>query len=147
MAAITVDMFEVQLGAALLLQFAEESGVVRVLADAGVKASGYRPERVRDKLIALLGHGSHIDLIIGTHYDEDHLAGLVPIIDDPQFTIGEAWMPPIVNDTQTFAVDQPLKASDLLTVQFSGDDRSDILSAYLAAKGRVPRGGVGRFPG
>ena len=38
---IQIDMFEVQLGAALLLQFrTENKNVVRVLADAGISASG-----------------------------------------------------------------------------------------------------------
>jgi hypothetical protein len=39
-----IDMFEVQLGAAILLQFTTDDGPIRVLADAGVKASGYEPE-------------------------------------------------------------------------------------------------------
>ena len=36
--AIQVDMFEVQLGAAVLLQFRNDKGLVCVLADAGVRA-------------------------------------------------------------------------------------------------------------
>jgi hypothetical protein len=127
-------MFEVQLGAAMLLQFEQDGDTVRVLADAGVKASGYAATHVRDKVKPILGGDAHIDLIIGTHYDEDHLSGLVPIIADPTISIGEAWMPPIVNDTQIFPIDQPLTASNLLTMQLAGEQRCDILDAYLAAK-------------
>lgn len=134
MATIQVDMFEVQLGAAMLLQFEQDGNTVRVLADAGVKASGYAATHVRDKVKPLLDGDNRIDLIIGTHYDEDHLSGLVPIIADPTISIGEAWMPPIVNDTQIRPVDQLLTASDLLTMQLAGENRGDVLDAYLAAK-------------
>ena len=120
MSDIQIDMFEVQLGAAILLQFMIEDGPVRVLADAGIKASGYEFERVRDRLLPILdaGGGRRIDLIIGTHYDEDHLNGLVPVIDDRSITIGEAWMPPIANDTERHALDAMLSDADLLPHQF-----------------------------
>lgn len=134
MATIQVDMFEVQLGAAMLLQFEQDGDKVRVLADAGVKASGYAATHVRDKVKPILDGNARIDLIIGTHYDEDHLSGLVPIIADAAISIGEAWMPPIVNDTQNRPVDQPLTASDLLTMQLAGENRGAVLDAYLAAK-------------
>jgi len=48
---IRVDMFEVQLGLSMLLQFRLSSGgIVRVLADAGIKAKGYPVDHVRRKL-------------------------------------------------------------------------------------------------
>ena len=104
MRRIQVDMFEVQLGAAVLVQFSTPNGPVRVLADAGVKASGYPVDHVHGKLQdAFDSFGDprrRLDLIIGTHYDEDHLVGLVPIIEDSSISIGEAWMPPVANDTQ-----------------------------------------------
>lgn len=134
MPSIQIDMFEVQLGAAVLLQFATQDGPVRVLADAGVKAGGYSADHVLKKLKPILGDRPHIDLVIGTHYDEDHLNGLVPIIDDPDISIGEAWMPPVANDTQNFAVDRSLALSDLLPAQFGGDGGEAALEAYLAAK-------------
>jgi hypothetical protein len=136
MSDIRIDMFEVQLGAAILLQFADESGPVTVLADAGVKASGYAPDHVYNKVLPILdGNGERrIDLIVGTHYDEDHLNGLVPIIDDVTISIGEAWMPPVVNDTQAFAFDQTLSGGDLLPQQFHGEAGTQILIDYLATK-------------
>jgi hypothetical protein len=133
--SIRLDMFEVQLGAAILLTFRTEDGIVRVLADAGVKASGYAADHVLRKLNPIFGDGPrHIDLIIGTHYDEDHLIGLVPIIEDETITIGEAWMPPVANDLQSFPVDQPVAVSDLLAHQFRGDGGKETLAAYLEAK-------------
>jgi hypothetical protein len=136
MSTIQIDMFEVQLGAAILLQFMGEGAPVRVLADAGIKASGYPPERVRDRLLPILdaGGGRRIDLIIGTHYDEDHLNGLVPVIADRSIAIGEAWMPPVANDTQPHALDAMLSDVDLLPHQFYSEAGEGRLADYLAAK-------------
>jgi hypothetical protein len=134
MPEIQIDMFEVQLGAAMLLQFDMGTEKVCVLADGGVKASGYKAEHVRDKLNDLLTDPMRIDLIIGTHYDEDHLNGLVPVINDERFTISEAWMPPVANDTLSVAVDQPFRQTDLLVHQFATDGAHEIFADYLTAK-------------
>ena len=134
--AIQIDMFEVQLGAALLLQFEHESGTVRVLADAGVKAIGYSVDHVHQKVLPLFGPPDQrcIDLIIGTHYDEDHLLGLVPIIEDTTIRIGEAWLPPVVNDTITPTLDKRVVRDDLLAFQLSADDGDKVLADYMASK-------------
>ena len=109
---IQVDMFEVQLGAAMLMQFRLASGeIVRVLADAGVdKASGYKTDHVFSKLFDGSGSATgvwtdfdtttepRLNLIIGTHYDADHLRGLVPIIDHHALPIDEIWLPPVQDD-------------------------------------------------
>jgi hypothetical protein len=135
---IQIDMFEVQLGAAILLQFATSDGVVRVLADAGIKASGYDPAHVHKRLLPILKASGdrRIDLILGTHYDEDHLNGLVPIIEDESIEIGEAWMPPIANDSSPHALDAMLSDRDLLPHQFYADDGDAQLDTYLSAKRR-----------
>src|SRR5262249_781210 len=132
-------MFEVQLGAALLLQFRiSKKRVVRVLADAGISATKYPVETVRDRLSEAFayfnGNDRRVDLIIGTHYDEDHLEGLVPIIKDQRFDIGEAWLPPVANDTDPHEADQPVMDHHLLAYQFSQAEGDDRLTAYQAQK-------------
>lgn len=137
MTDIQLDMFEVQLGAAILLSFNINGRSVRVLADAGVKASGYAADHVLQKLNQIFGDGPRrIDLIIGTHYDEDHLLGLVPIINDATITVGEAWMPPVADDTANVAVDQPVAASQLLAHKLKGESGRAALAEYLGAKRR-----------
>lgn len=131
---IQINMFEVQLGAAMLLQFKGESGIVRVLADAGIKASGYKPDHVLKKLRKLIPEDRRIDLVIGTHYDEDHLNGLVPIIEDEHTAIGEVWLPPVPNDTEIHPMDQALVRSNLLPHQLAGKDGEAVLHRYLKAK-------------
>jgi len=142
MSEIQVDMFEVQLGAAVLLQFKTNAGkTVRVLADAGVTASGYQPDHVHGKLpsaFAAFGGGAQrLDLIIGTHYDADHLEGLIPIIEDKRIDIGEAWMPPVANDTEVHAIEESIQSQHLLGHQLASESGEQVLNAYLRAKADV----------
>jgi beta-lactamase superfamily II metal-dependent hydrolase len=136
MADIQIDMFDVQLGAAILLQLQVDGRPVRILADAGIKASGYSDTHVLRRLLPILEDSGdlHIDLVIGTHYDEDHLNGLVPIIRHEGITIGEAWMPPVANDSQLHPLDGAFSAGDLLANQFYEDEEGVVLSRYLQAK-------------
>jgi len=142
MREIQVDMFEVQLGSALLLQFKTDSRkTVRVLADAGVTAGRYQIDHVHKKLASAFsafdGKGSSLDLIMGTHYDADHLEGLVPIIEDKRIDIAEAWMPPVANDTEMHAREEPIQDRFLLGRQLAGEDGEQVLRAYLRAKAEV----------
>lgn len=142
MSEIQVDMFEVQLGAALLLQFKTNSGkTIRVLADAGVTASGYQSDHVHRKLADAFStfdkKTQRLDLIIGTHYDADHLKGLVPIIEDKKIDIGEAWMPPVANDTVMHAMEESIQDRHLLGHQFAGEEGEQVMRAYLNAKADV----------
>lgn len=131
-------MFEVQLGSAMLLQFFDENEKVSVLADAGVKASGYSVDHVKQKLPEALGVGNEdpkrIDLIIGTHYDEDHLSGLVPIIEDETYDIGEAWMPPVANDSELRAYNSIPEDNNFLAEQFSQEDGESKYEEYIQTK-------------
>src|SRR5262249_20335878 len=87
---------DVQLGAALLMQFRNTDGqVVRVLADAGVDPrSGYQQNHVLGPLNQAMGDfdptNKRIDLVIGTHYDADHLEGMIPIVSDRSIEISSS---------------------------------------------------------
>lgn len=135
MSQIQLDMFEVQLGAGMLLQFRdEEASTVTVLADAGVHAARYAQNHVHKKLNNTLPDPKRIDLMIGTHYDKDHLYGLIPIIQDTSIDIGEAWLPPVANDTQSHAYEDSANDTHMLANQFAKDDNRASLNAYLRAK-------------
>jgi len=141
---IQIDMFEVQLGAAMLLQFrTSKRRVVKVLADAGIKASEYPLDHVHRKLRGCFdnfgNHNARLDLIIGTHYDADHLDGLVPIIKDNDMQITEVWLPPVTNDSDLRAFDQPVAERDFLPQQFYSDRDRRVLAKYLNAKEWVCR--------
>lgn len=128
--SIQVDMFAVRLGASVLLQFKVGRRTVRVLADAG-----YSKYDVANKLDLMKDFGDgkmHIDLVIGTHYDGDHLAGLVDVVERGDITIGEAWMPPVADDTRPSA--RRFRSADLLPVLFQGEDGDEQLMRYLQVK-------------
>lgn len=137
---IQIDMFEVQLGAAILLQFRTDSQTIRVLADAGVHGAGYPVEWVHNKLgDAFRSFGDedrHIDLVIGTHYDADHLEGLVPILQDETIAIRALWLPPTENDVEVPAADDPVTDTDLLAIQFADENGDEWLERYVAVKER-----------
>ena len=138
MKVIQVDMFAVGLGASILTQFAlKDESRVTVLSDGGM-GRGYPPETVNKKLPETLGSFGgdkckRIDLIVGTHYDEDHLKGLVPIIQDESIEIGEVWLPPVRKDTEE--IPGKLEADVFLADLFFDDDEdSRALKDYLWRK-------------
>lgn len=142
MSDIQLDMFEVQLGAAIMLQFRiEKKNVVCVLADAGILASGYSIDHVHEKLPdafkSFENESKRLDLIVGTHYDADHLEGLIPIIQDTSIEIGEAWMPPVANDTEPHAINDSVQDHHLLGYQFIQEDGANVLSRYLEQKRKL----------
>ncbi|MBT0663647.1 hypothetical protein KI809_04960 [Geobacter pelophilus] len=139
MAKIQIDMFEVQLGSSLLLQFKDKAGKqIRILADAGIsvnKSKGYLQDHVLKKLRQMFGDGKiRLDLLIGTHYDEDHLYGLIPIIKDPGIEIGEAWLPPVANDTEYQPAGIRVRSEQLLAHQFAKKYGAETLERYLGVK-------------
>jgi hypothetical protein len=103
-----------------------------------VKASGYAPDHVHRKLLKLFATQNNasprIDLIIGTHYDADHLDGLVPILEDPTIDVGQLWLPPVVNDAAGYAVDSALDDYQFLATQFAEEDHLEVLQQYIDAK-------------
>lgn len=134
---IRVEMYEVGLGAAMLMQFSDGAGgCVRVLADAGVHGGGRKPEHVHRKLSSSLtnfdnGATKKLDLIIGTHYDKDHLAGLVPIIEDTSIEIGQVWLPPVANDVDIRNSNRPVESHHLLVNQLYDSNDRKFLEQYL----------------
>lgn len=136
---IIVDMFEVQLGASILLRFNLGSDrFVTVLADGGTSGGGHPKDHVLNKLKEVLPiedeqNPPRIDLLIGTHYDKDHLNRLVPVIE--AYEIGEAWMPPVANDAEQPAADwgEP-RNCNLLGPQLIGEQGNKKLKQYLLTK-------------
>ena len=138
---IQIDMYPVGLGSAMLLQFSDQGrDRVRVLADGGV-GRGKNRNTVRDELLSdpLLCGGEknlRLDLIVGTHYDADHLEGLVPVIMEDCFEIGEVWLPPVVDDAASTPLnEEPISNTKMLAHLFYDDaDEGNQLQRYLNQK-------------
>ena len=138
--SMQLDMFAVELGAAILMQFKTSKGIVRILADAG-EARHHVDAKLETAVDAFSPDNKseviHIDLIIGTHYDSDHLAGLVDIINNPKVTIGEAWLPPVANDTELKRDRSEPHDEDFLALQFGGEDGDAAVERYLGQKAKI----------
>jgi hypothetical protein len=135
--SIQLDMFEVQLGASILLQFRiSDREIIRVLADGGRGSRNDIRQRLNSALSCWGSAERRIDLLIGTHYDADHLDGLVPVIYDSSIAIQEAWLPPVANDVERHSVDDLLDAH-FLAHQFQRPDGYRILTRYLDGKEQV----------
>lgn len=135
---IQIDMFDVGLGASILLQFRDRDlQPVRVLADGGA-GPGCRSNRVCHALPSALKDFAdgvdRIDLLVGTHYDKDHLSGLVPVVESGLFELVEAWLPPVVNDMERLDSTSDPVDTDFLARQFWDDPSGRRLLSYLEAK-------------
>lgn len=97
---VDLEMFEVGLGSAIYLRLRGADGDIRILADGGV-GHGYREDHVLTKLNEVFKREKvaepRVDLMIATHYDEDHLKGLVPIV-RKGIAIGDVWLPPVASE-------------------------------------------------
>jgi hypothetical protein len=141
---IQVDMFDVQLGGALLIQMTDQQGqVVRILGDAGILKSVDKPNRVQKLLPGAFEafdprpeREKRIDLMVGTHYDEDHLRGLVPVAEDLSIHIAEAWMPPVTDDTVLASPGSTPADDAFLAQEFAQPDGYAQLDRYLEVKRR-----------
>lgn len=88
---LEVHFIDVGQGDAILIQTAEKD----VLIDAGSRGEG---ETVANYLRSL--GVKHLDLVIATHPHEDHIGGLLTVLD--QFTVGEVMDPGVPHTTVTF---------------------------------------------
>lgn len=136
MARIAIDMFAVELGLSVLMQFEHESGPVTVLADAGSKK--YNVHNRLDGCLPRTREGKlRIDLMIGTHYDGDHLNGLVDVINREDVEIGEAWLPPVANDAAARLLGQEPQDRDMLGLQLAGENGPAVLRQYLSFNANI----------
>lgn len=89
---LVVHYLDVGQGDATLIELPNEQVV---LIDGGTRGKG---PVVADYLNQL--HIEHIDYLIATHPHEDHIGGLVQIVQD--FSIGEIFMPKVNHSTQVY---------------------------------------------
>jgi len=134
---VDVTMYDVGLGSALLLTFGCERDRVYVLADGGNASAGLK---VEDKLFRSLnpsGLGrARIDLVIGTHYDADHLDGITIILKKRRIEIGQLWLPPVADDESGAEFGRLASDENLLANRFRGEGGGRAYQQYVAAKER-----------
>jgi hypothetical protein len=89
---------------------------------------------VHTELGKVLGERRRIDLIIATHYDADHLDGLVPIILDDTIDIGQVWLPPVADDTLDERHGRPHRPEDLLGERMLNAEDGAVSASYKQRK-------------
>jgi len=99
--SMSVTMLNVGHGDAFLVKcHSPEAPTVNILVDAGPQK-----KRIVDRVASLLDPAEKpmIHLMVGTHYDADHLEGLIEIAKSRRFSIVEAWLPPILDEADPFS--------------------------------------------
>ncbi|MFF5445583.1 ComEC/Rec2 family competence protein [Streptomyces sp. NPDC012888] len=110
---IRLRMLPAQDGDCLLLEYGDGDFVRRILFDGGRRGT-YR--RIRPLLAGLDGP---VDVLVVTHVDQDHILGVLALLDDPErpVEIGDVWFNGFdhLHDREVFgAVDGELLTSALL---------------------------------
>lgn len=114
-----ITSFPAECGDAFLCEFESQGKEFRILIDAGTPSTGTR-------LIELLkvdGKCSKIDILVITHMDNDHIGGVLNLLDDPEINtaIAEIWFNgqvaatrPALSKIQSFSPKQGRKLEDIL---------------------------------
>jgi hypothetical protein len=77
----------VNVGDSFLLQVDEKT----ILVDGGESKKGILPLLKNEKI-----RNNHIDLLICTHYDADHINGILGILESKKYTFSEIWLPEVL---------------------------------------------------
>ena len=91
---LTLEMLPAGCGDCLWLEVGEPGNTRIVLIDGGVKATaGFLVERIRAALAARRAARLKIDLLIITHYDNDHIEGILELLEKYQdlVSFGDIW--------------------------------------------------------
>lgn len=78
--ALSIEMLPAAQGDALWLEYGPEQARRRILVDGGTKATA---ERVRQRILQLPEAERRFELLIVSHIDNDHIGGVVPLLEDP----------------------------------------------------------------
>jgi beta-lactamase superfamily II metal-dependent hydrolase len=85
-----VEMFAAGRGDCIWVEYGDPLSPSRVLIDGGVKATA---RLLRSRVEALSPDRRHVELLVVTHMDLDHIAGVLALLEDPPagFSVGDVW--------------------------------------------------------
>lgn len=89
-ARLVVEMLPARHGDALLVEYGGSADPHRVLVDVGPRSAF---GAVRTRLAELPRHERHVELLVLTHVDGDHVEGVIPLLNDRDLglTCGDVW--------------------------------------------------------
>jgi beta-lactamase superfamily II metal-dependent hydrolase len=113
MGEITITAFQAYQGESFLISFED----VNILVDCGTREA-YR-DFIKDKLISLNKEGQKIDLLVITHFDNDHIEGAVELLtenisndDHKIIKINEIWVNSYFNSEFIDKVSEEITSED-----------------------------------
>lgn len=105
-------------GDCLWISYGAAGASHHIVIDGGPKKTPALRAHVNAKLESAAGGGLHIDLLVVTHIDDDHIGGVLNLLRAPPdgLTIGEIWFNgrPQLFPPDTLGVDQGERLSDAL---------------------------------
>lgn len=87
---LKVDFLPARFGDAIWIEYGRESDPKYMLVDGGT--SGTRKD-IQQRLTAIAGAKPHLELLVVTHIDRDHIEGVLGLLEKNEmpFTVGELW--------------------------------------------------------
>ena len=97
---IKIHILDVKDGDAIILELSKDDKNLVMVIDGG--KTSYYTEKMKPKLKEILkaNNKQAPDIIVCTHYDSDHIGGLIPLIEDYIADIREVWIhrtPDLIN--------------------------------------------------
>lgn len=90
---LSLEMLPVFEGDCLWLEYGVEGETHRVVIDGGPPDSDALRQRINDELESAPGGKLHIELLVVTHVDNDHIGGVLELLENPPdgLSIGDVW--------------------------------------------------------
>jgi Metallo-beta-lactamase superfamily len=127
-----IDVLAAEYGDALWIEYGHVSRPHRVLIDCGTSAVF---PRIRDRLLTLPVQERHVELLVISHVDLDHIGGALDLLDareSLQVTFGEIWFNGFVHLTPGGVVPQQ-EAQDILG-PLQGERLTELIVAAGASR-------------
>lgn len=149
---LTVNTLQANHGDSILISFAEDKVVRNILIDGGPSVA-YKGKQsaLRGAITELKNKGDSIDLLIITHIDDDHIAGVLSMFGDPAFDatiVKKVWFNSGYNISKFLKTDNdgkrdiPLILSGMvLTSVGQGKTLENMLNSLKLDEGEVVRVG------
>lgn len=125
-----INMINVKDGDAIILMLKKKDKKALILIDGGYKK--YYP-KIKKRLMEILPEfNNKIDLLICTHYDNDHIGGVEEILDDYHDIIQEIWLHKIADNlnTQNEMMKQSLFNLEVMNSQKSIEEKLNEKEVY-----------------
>jgi beta-lactamase superfamily II metal-dependent hydrolase len=111
---VTVTLLDVRDGDAIIVELVREEHALVLVIDGG--SQGYYTSVVKPRLQDILLVHSKIapDIVVCTHYDRDHIGGLLPLLADYGADVAEVWVHPTPKLLGTYLQQLPSTSVGLL---------------------------------